>query len=224
MKFEGIERVRLKLVDVDLRVSPWDRDYVELSPRSETGIKTRVRDGRLSVDYKAVWKLGKTIKRDRTLEPLELRVPEGVPVSVGMKRGQLTAEGVHFESLVVGECRVSLNGCTIGELISAASTVRGSISVEERASVMTMAGTVELAVEMLDGDLKIASNMGLVRICLSQDCDASITTHNNGGVVRLDGIDPEEPVIGDGSANVTLVANMGGVAELTICGDDEDDL
>lgn len=216
MRFEGIEEVWMKLVDVDLKVSSWRRSYVELIPGSERGIKIRAGDGRLSVDYKALWKLGKAIKRDRTLEPLELRVPAEVPVSVGIKRGHITADGVHFGNLSVGECRVSLKGCTIGELVSAVSTVRGSVAVEERASVMAMAGTVELAVERLDGDLKIASNMGLVKVCLPRDCDASITTENNGGVVRMKGVG-SEGFLGDGRNTVTLRADMGGVVELNIC-------
>lgn len=223
MRFEGIEEVWMKLVDVDLKVSSWERPYVELIPGSEGGVKIRTRDGRLSVDYKALWKLGKTIKRDRTLEPLELRVPAGVPVSVGIKRGGVTADGVHFGNLSVGECRVSLKGCTIGELVSAVSTVRGSVAVEERASVMAMAGIVELAVERLDGDLKIASNMGLVKVCLPRDYDASITTENNGGAIKLDGIG-SEGFLGDGRNTVTLVANMGGVVELNICEGEENDV
>ncbi|NJE06081.1 hypothetical protein E3E36_08000 [Thermococcus sp. M36] len=224
MRFEGIERVWMKLVDVDLKIAAWDRDYVELNPRSEKGIKIRVKDGKLSVDYKAIWKLGKTIKRDRSLEPLELHVPFGVPVSVGIKRGQVTAEGVHFESLSVGECKTSLKGCIIGDLISAVSTLSGSVVVKEKASVMAMAGTVALKVEELRGSIKAVSNMGILKICLPLDCDASISVENNGGVVKLDGIDPKDPVLGDGRDTITLRADIGGIVELTFCEGDEDDV
>lgn len=223
MRFEGIEEVWMKLVDVDLRIAAWDRDYVELTPRSEKGIKIRVKDGKLSVDYKAIWKLGKTIKRDRNLEPLELHVPPGVPVSIGMKRGQVTAEGVHFESLSVGECRVSLKGCFIGDVTSAASTLSGSVVVREKASVMTVAGTADIRVEELGGSLTASGSMGVLKICLPPDCDASIITENSGGVVKLDGIDPGE-FTGDGTHTVTLRADIGSVVELTLCGDDDDDV
>jgi hypothetical protein len=224
VRFEGIGEVRMKLVDVDLRIAAWDRDYVELNPRSEKDIKIRAKDGRLSVDYGAIWKLGKTIKRDRSLEPLELHVPSGVPVSVGIKRGQVTAEGVHFESLSVGECRVSLKGCVIGDLISAVSTLSGSVVVREKASVMAMAGTIALEVEELSGSIKAVSNMGVLKICLPLDCDASINVENNGGVVKLDGIDPKDLVLGDGSTTITLRADIGGIVELTLCEGEEDDV
>ncbi|WP_258084446.1 hypothetical protein [Thermococcus thermotolerans] len=181
MRFEGIEEIWMKLVDVDLKISAWNRDCVELNPRSEKGIKVRVKDGRLSVDYKALWKLEKTIKRDRSLEPLELRVPFGVPVSVGIKRGQVTAEGVHFESLSVGECKTSLKGCIIGDLISAVSTLSGSVVVKEKASVMAIAGRVTLKVKELDGDIEAVSNMGILKLTIPIDSDASIKIEDNGG-------------------------------------------
>ncbi|NJE10251.1 hypothetical protein [Thermococcus sp. MAR1] len=224
MRFEGIEEVWMKLVDVDLKIAAWDRDYVELNPRSEKGIKVRVKDGRLSVDYKALWKLGKTIKRDRGLEPLELRVPFGVPVSVGIKRGEVTAEGVRFESLSVGECKTSLKRCIIGDLISAVSTLSGSVVVKEKASVMAIAGRVTLKVEELDGDIEAVSNMGILKLAIPIDSDASIKVEDNGGVVKLEGINPKDPILGDGRNTVTLRAEIGGILELSILEGDEDDI
>lgn len=224
MRFEGIEEVWMKLVDVDLKIAAWDRDYVELNPRSEKGIKIHVKEGRLSVDYKALWKLGKTIKRDRSLEPLELHVPFGVPVSVGIKRGEVIAEGVRFESLSVGECKTSLKGCIIGDLISVASTLSGSVMVREKASVMAIAGTVALKVEELDGDIRAVSNMGILKLAIPIDSDASIKVEENGGVVKLEGINPKDPVLGDGRNTVTLRADIGGILELSIWEGDEDDV
>ena len=224
VRFEGIEEVWMKLVDVDLKIAAWDRDYVELNPRSENGIKIHVKEGRLSVDYKALWKLGKTIKRDRSLEPLELRVPFGVPVSVGIKRGEVKAEGVRFESLSVGECKTSLKGCIIGDLISVVSTLSGSVMVREKASVMAIAGTVALKVEELDGDIRAVSNMGILKLAIPIDSDASIKVEENGGVVKLEGVDPRDPVLGDGRNTVTLRADIGGILKLSIWEGDEDDV
>ncbi|WP_457750813.1 hypothetical protein [Thermococcus sp.] len=224
MRFEGIDRIWMKLVDVDLKITAWGRDYVELRPRSEKGIKIGVKNGRLSVDYKAIWKLGKTIKKDRSLEPLELYVPFGVPVSVGIKRGEVMAEGVKFESLSVGECKASLKGCIIGDVASAVSTVNGSVLVRGKASIMAIAGTLSLTVERLEGDIKAVSNMRVLKLTLPSDCDASIRVEDNDGVVRLEGINPEDPILGDGRNTVTLRADIGGILELSVGEGGEDDI
>ncbi|MDI3474733.1 MAG: hypothetical protein PWQ79_1352 [Thermococcaceae archaeon] len=222
MRFEGVEEVWMKLVDVDLRVTGWEKDYVELNPGTERAIKLDFKDGELRVDYKAIWKLKKALKRDRTLEPLELRVPQNLPVSVGMKRGRVYAERVRFKSLAPGECTAELRECIIGELISVASTVKGSVNVLEKASAMVLAGTASLRFERVEGSFDGTAMSGMLEICIPEDGDVSLNVEQNGGVVSLEGV--EDGLFEDGKHPLRLVAHNGGVVKVKVCGSDDHDL
>jgi|GEM_PF-1097110 hypothetical protein len=222
MRFEGVEEVWMKLVDVDLRITGWEKDYVELNPSTEKAIKLDFKDGELRVDYKAIWKLKKALKRDRTLEPLELHVPQGLPVSVAIKRGRVYAERVRFKSLAPGECTVELRECTIGELLSLASTVKGSISILEAASVMVLAGTTSLRLGEIKGGFEGTVMSGMLEICIPEDGDVSLNVEQNGGVVSLEGV--EDGLFEDGKHSLRLVAQKGGVVRVKACGGDSNDL
>ncbi|WP_048149075.1 DUF4097 family beta strand repeat-containing protein [Palaeococcus ferrophilus] len=221
MRFEGVEEVWMKLVDVDLRVAGWEKDYVELNPGTERAIKLDFKDGELRVDYKAIWKLKKALKRDRTLEPLELRVPRGLPVSVAIKRGRVYAERVHFKSLTPGECTAELRECIIGELLSLASTVKGSISILEAASVKVLAGTASLRLGRIEGSFEGTAMSGMLEICIPEDGDVSLNIEQNGGVVTLEGV--EDGLFEDGKHSLRLVAHNGGVVKVRLCEGDGHD-
>lgn len=222
VRFEGVEEVWMKLVDVELRVTGWEKNYVELNPGTERAIKLDFKDGELRVDYKAIWKLKKALKRDRTLEPLELRVPQGLPVSVAIKRGRVYAERIRFKSLAPGECTVELRECTVGELSSVASTVKGSINVVGNASVIVLAGTASLMFERFEGSFEGTAMSGMLEICIPEDGDVSLNVEQNGGVVSLEGV--EDGLFEDGKHSLRLVAQKGGVVKVKLCGGDSNDL
>ncbi|WP_297063522.1 hypothetical protein [Thermococcus sp.] len=183
VRFRGITRVFLKLVDADVEVVPSEDGMVHVDAEPENAFTVK-RDGAiLKVLTSTSWKLRNLPRKEKERARLTLCVPGDAKVGGGMKRVSLKARRIRFDSLAIGEATAQLEECGVNSLGVATARVGGSLYVMEDTKVAVSMGSLELKVLELEGNLDISTVIGSIVLKLPEDCDAVIETVQQGGEV-----------------------------------------
>lgn len=217
MRFEGIEKVWMKLVDTDVKILPSDDGavHVEASPDWAFSLKTRGKE--LSILTSTRWKLKNFLKKEKDKSKLVMRVPWDVEVSGGLKKAPLHAKGVRFDSLAVGGAPAELRECEVGLLTAGMIRGKASIYVTRKSTITLAMGSLEVRVLSLDDALDVSTAMGSINLYLPEDCDARIEPAGKEENIIL----KTEKVLGSGMHRVS-VSSAGGRIIVDTWGDLDD--
>ncbi|AEH24404.1 DUF4097 family beta strand repeat-containing protein [Pyrococcus yayanosii] len=183
MRFEGIEKVWIKLIDTDVQILPSEDGTVHVYVEPEDAF-TLKRDGStLKVLTSTGWKLKNLLKKEKERARLSMRIPDDFCIEGSMKRGSLKAKRTRFDSIAIGEATAELEECEVKSPSVGPSKVKGSMYIREEAEVTVSMGNLELKILELGGDLEVLAVMGSITLKLPEDCDAVIETVQQGGGV-----------------------------------------
>jgi len=217
VKFEDVEKVWMKLVDVDVEMLPSSDGAIHIEAIPESAFSLKKRSGELKILTSTGWKLRNLPRWHKLRAKLILRVPEGVQVNGGMKRASLRAEGVSFGSLATVEAAVELRNCAVRKLAVGFTRLSGSLYVLEKTEIAVSMGRIKLKMLELEAPIDVSVAMGSLRLYLPEDCDAFVdVAGNTEGVIMT-----SRGLFGSGENRIQL-SNMKGVIVIDTWGDEND--
>ena len=217
MRLSDVEKVWMKLVDVDVEMLPSSDGAIHIEAAPESAFSLKKRSGELKILTSTGWKLRNLPRPHKLRAKLVLRVPGGVEVSGGMKRVSLHAEGMSFGSLATVEAAVELRNCAVRKLAVGFTRLSGSLYVLEKTEMAVSMGRLKLKILELEAPIDVSVAMGSLRLYLPEDCDALLDVAGNTEGVIL----ASRGLFGSGEHRIRL-SNMNGVIVVETWGDGND--
>ncbi|NJE47398.1 hypothetical protein E3E35_08300 [Thermococcus sp. GR7] len=206
MRFDGVRRIELHLVAAETRVESWDESYVELAYElhgDDVRVDSDLNGETLIIKEKPRRRFFNRLGKDSWAE-ITLKVPRGVTLRVDTVIGTLRAEGVRFDEANTVNGMLTLKECEAGRLKTVNGKIRAHLPVAGPLKASTVNGSIELTIEELEDDVEVSCVNGDVTLRLTDFCDAKIRVKKVNGDVKLVGIDPEDPVVGAGTFNISV--------------------
>ncbi|ASJ02589.1 hypothetical protein A3L09_04605 [Thermococcus profundus] len=205
MIFENVREVEISAVNGRVEIEGWENDHAEVSytVHGEAEVEVERKGGKLIVREEPKKKFLNLFGKSGWAE-VRVRVPRKVAVRASTVNGEIKAKNVSFEKVSTVNGRIELEDCNAGEISNVNGRVRAHLAFAKSLKVGSVNGPIEVEIEELEGNAKISTVNGHIRVGLSDFCDATIKAGRVNGAVTFEGIDPENPVIGTGDYEVKV--------------------
>ncbi|AEC52723.1 hypothetical protein PNA2_1808 [Pyrococcus sp. NA2] len=182
MIFHGIKKVIIRGVNGSITVEGWEDEFITLEYEIHGRANVEVEEnGDILIvreEPERSWITG------NSRADIWLSVPRETEVEISSVNGPIKVENCRVESIKSTNSKITLKNVRIREIRTVNGSITGSIELAEELSVKTVNGKVELEIQDIEGDGKISTVNGSIRLLLSEFCDVTITAKTVNGKVE----------------------------------------